>query len=98
MFDGSFMEKIWGSNLTGKELIGLVLEMYSRGQWCGVLSKPTKCIGRLLRTGVGVRGGCSSEPLQTSSAVRTLKPWGSMVRNEAKGRQSQGGLARPSGA
>lgn len=31
MFDGSFMEKIWGSNLTGKELIGLALEMYSRG-------------------------------------------------------------------
>lgn len=42
MFDGSFIEKIWGSNLTGKGPIGLVLEMDFRGQWCGGLSKPTK--------------------------------------------------------
>lgn len=65
MFDGPFMEKIWGSNLIRKEPIGLLLEMYFRGQRCGVPSKPTKGTGRLLRTGVGVRGGCSSEPLQT---------------------------------
>lgn len=41
-FDGSFIEKIWGSNLTGKGPVGSVLEMDFRGQWCGGLSKPTK--------------------------------------------------------